>query len=138
MYAHVRVRSCDVFDVLDVFDAFDVTGDVMKFDMGASVLSRLLSDSQGASTDLGTLIQQLIAAAEPLEGKFNGAGKVAFDDFKARSDEITKALNASLSGILGGQSGMDAAFGSGDQEQGENAKSQMASANFDAARFGGR
>ncbi|MFD6472843.1 hypothetical protein ACFWEH_04960 [Streptomyces anulatus] len=110
----------------------------MKFDMGASVLSRLLSDSQGASTDLGTLIQQLITAAEPLEGKFNGAGKVAFDDFKARSDEITKALNASLSGILGGQSGMDAAFGSGDQEQGENAKSQMASANFDAARFGGR
>ncbi len=42
------------------------------------------------------------------------------------------------SGGLGGQSGMDAAFGSGDQEQGENAKSQMASANFDAARFGGR
>ncbi len=71
-------------------------------------------------------------------GKFNGAGKVAFDDFKTRSDEITKALNASLSGILGGQAGMDAAFGSGDQEQDENAKTQMASANFDAARFGGR
>ncbi|MFE2294840.1 hypothetical protein [Streptomyces sp. NPDC059452] len=110
----------------------------MKFDMGTSVLSTLISHSQGASTDLGTLIRQLIAAAEPLEGKFNGAGKVAFDDFKNRSDEITTALNASLSGILGGQSGMDAAFGSGDQEQGENAKTQMASANFDAARFGGR
>ncbi|MFJ7330190.1 hypothetical protein ACIQVN_28605 [Streptomyces cyaneofuscatus] len=110
----------------------------MKFDMGTSVLSTLISHSQGSSTDLGTLIRQLIAAAEPLEGKFNGAGKVAFDDFKNRSDEITAALNASLSGILGGQSGMDAAFGTGDQEQGENAKTQMASANFDAARFGGR
>ncbi|MGW8986768.1 hypothetical protein ACWGQ9_29465, partial [Streptomyces parvus] len=46
----IRVRS---FDVCDVFGG---TGDVMKFDMGASVLSRLLSDSQLASTDLGTLI----------------------------------------------------------------------------------
>jgi hypothetical protein len=55
-----------------------------------------------------------------------------------RSDEITAALNGSLSAILGGQSGMDAAFGTGDQEQGENAKTQMASANFDAARFSGR
>ncbi|MEK8143322.1 hypothetical protein NKH18_17840 [Streptomyces sp. M10(2022)] len=110
----------------------------MKFDMGSSVLSNLTSLSQGSSTDLGTLIRQLIQAAEPLEGKFNGAGKVAFDSFKSRSDEITAALNGSLSAILGGQSGMDAAFGSGDQEQGENAKSQMASANFDAARFAGR
>ncbi|MFI6863463.1 hypothetical protein ACIBKZ_26820 [Streptomyces sp. NPDC050421] len=110
----------------------------MKFDMGASVLSTLMSKSQGSSTDLGTLIRQLLTAAQPLEGKFHGAGKVAFDDFKNRSDEITAALNASLSGILGGQSGMDAAFGSGDQEQGENAKTQMASANFDAARFSGR
>ncbi|MEV1043686.1 hypothetical protein [Streptomyces sp. NPDC049916] len=110
----------------------------MKFDMGSSVLSTLASHSQGSSTDLGVLIRQLIAAAAPLEGKFNGAGKAAFDDFKNHADEITAALNASLSGILGGQSGMDAAFGSGDQEQGENAKSQMASANFDAARFGGR
>jgi hypothetical protein len=110
----------------------------MKFDMGASVLSNLMSQSQGSSTDLGTLIRQLIQAAEPLEGKFNGSGKVAFDSFKARSDEITAALNGSLSAILGGQSGMDAAFGTGDQEQGENAKTQMASANFDAARFSGR
>lgn len=110
----------------------------MKFDMGAQVLSTLQSQSQGSSTDLGVLIRQLVQAAQPLEGKFNGAGKAAFDLFKSRADEIAADLNASLSGILGGQSGMDAAFGSGDQEQDENAKSQMASANFDAARFSGR
>jgi len=110
----------------------------MKFDMGAQTLSTLQSKSRGSSDDLGTLIRQLVQAAEPLEGKFNGAGKVAFDSFKARSDEIASALQSSLSGILGGQSGMDSAFGSGDQEQGDNARQQMSAANFDAARFGGR
>jgi len=113
-------------------------GNLMKFDMGASVLTNLMSRSSESSTDLGTLINQLIQAAQPLEGKFNGAGKAAFDSFKTRSDEITAALNGSLAALLGGQSGMDAAFGEGDQEQGENARTQMASANFDAARFGGR
>jgi len=110
----------------------------MKFDMGAQVLTTLQSQSQGSSTDLGSLIRQLIAAAQPLEGKFNGQGRVAFDSFKSRSDEITAALNGSLAAILGGQSGMDAAFGTGDTEQGENATSQMSAANFDAARFSGR
>ncbi|WP_327679577.1 hypothetical protein [Kitasatospora sp. NBC_00458] len=109
----------------------------MKFDMGTQALTKLMSGSRTSSGDLGTLIKQLVQAAQPLEGKFNGQGKVAFDSFKSRSDEITQALNASLSAILGGQSGMEQAFGSGDQEQGQNAKKQMASANFDAARFSG-
>ncbi|MFF8831890.1 hypothetical protein [Streptomyces sp. NPDC015131] len=110
----------------------------MKFDMGAQVLSTLMSQSQGSSNDLGLLIRQLVQAAAPLEGKFNGAGKVAFDSFKSRSDEITAALNGSLAAILGGQSGMETAFGTGDTEQGDNARTQMSSANFDAARFSGR
>jgi hypothetical protein len=110
----------------------------MKFDMGAQVLSTLTSKSRGSSDDLGTLIRQLVQAAQPLEGKFNGSGKVAFDSFKSRSDEITSSLNSALSSILGGQSGMESAFGSGDQEQGENARSNMGAANFDAARFSGR
>ncbi|MFI6942931.1 hypothetical protein ACIBI4_27015 [Streptomyces sp. NPDC050418] len=110
----------------------------MKFDMGASVLSSLRSQSQTSSDDLGSLIRQLIAAAQPLEGKFNGSGKAAFDSFKRNSDEITAALNGSLSAILGGQTGMDSAFGTGDQESADNARSTMAAANFDAARFGGR
>ncbi|MFG3495853.1 hypothetical protein [Streptomyces sp. NPDC047928] len=110
----------------------------MKFDMGAQVLSTLRSQSQGSSTDLGVLINQLVQAAAPLEGKFHGSGKVAFDSFKMRADEISKALNGSLAAILGGQAGMDAAFGSGDTEQGDNARTQMSAANFDAARFSGR
>ncbi|MBC3987366.1 hypothetical protein H8N00_00240 [Streptomyces sp. AC563] len=110
----------------------------MKFDMGSTTLSDLGKSTVGSSDDLGTLIQALITAVEPLEGRFNGAGRAAFDSFKARSDEITAALNDSLRMILGGQSGMDTAFGTGDQEQADNAQQHMAGANFEAARFSGR
>ncbi|WP_055490095.1 hypothetical protein [Streptomyces sp. TP-A0356] len=107
----------------------------MRFDMGAQTLSTLMKDSRGSSSDLGSLVHRLAQAAEPLEGKFHGAGRVAFDQFKARADGIAKELNGSLAAILGGQSGMESAFGSGDQEQGENARRQMGAANFDGARF---
>ncbi|MGP4109555.1 hypothetical protein ACTWP5_01385 [Streptomyces sp. 4N509B] len=110
----------------------------MKFDMGTQTLQSLSRQSQGSSTDLGTLIQQLVSAAEPLEGRFNGQGKAAFDAFKARSDEIAHALNSALSAILGGQTGMEQAFGAGDQESTDNATQAMGSANFDAARFTAR
>ena len=58
----------------------------MKFDMGSTTLSDLGKSTEGSSGDLGSLIRQLIAAADPLEGKFNGSGKVAFDSFKAHAD----------------------------------------------------
>jgi hypothetical protein len=107
----------------------------VKFDMGAQTLSNLVRDTRGSSDDLGSLVRQLVQAAQPLEGKFNGTGRAMFDQFKARADQIASDLNSSLSAILGGQSGMDSAFGTGDQEQGDNARQQMAAANFDAARF---
>lgn len=110
----------------------------MKFDMGSTTLSNLVKQTQGSSEDLGHLIRQLIAAAQPLEGKFNGAGKAAFDRFKAHSNQITADLNSALSSILGGQSGMDKSFASGDTEMSDNAGSAMGAAHFDAARFSGR
>ncbi|WP_231849912.1 hypothetical protein [Saccharopolyspora erythraea] len=115
-----------------------VGGCGVKFDMGSSTLSTLTKQTQGSSDDLGALIRQLIAAAEPLQGKFNGAGRAAFDGFKTRADEITAELNSSLAAILGGQSGMDSSFGQGDTEMADNATSAQGSANFDAARFGAR
>lgn len=109
----------------------------MKFDMGSQTLGSLAKQTQGASDDLGSLIQQLIVAAEPLQGNFNGAGRAAFDGFKANADAITAELNSSLAAILGGQAGMDTAFGTGDTEMADNASSAAGSANFDAARFSG-
>lgn len=109
----------------------------MKFDMGAQTLGTLTKRTQGASDDLGTLIRQLIAAAEPLEGTFNGSGRAAFDNFKANADQITADLNSSLGQIVGGQGGMNQSFGTGDVEMADNAGSAQGSANFDAARFSG-
>jgi uncharacterized protein YukE len=107
----------------------------VKFDMGSSTLSTLTRQTQGADDDLGTLIRQLIAAAQPLEGTFNGNGKAAFDSFKLRADEITAELNAALRAILGGVKGMDVAFGQGDVDMADNARSLEGAANFDSARF---
>ena len=108
----------------------------MKFDMGSQTLGALTQQTQVSSDDLGTLIKQLIAAAEPLEGSFNGAGRAAFDGFKANADGITAELNGALAAILGGQSGMNQSFGQGDTEMADNANAATGSANFDAARFG--
>lgn len=110
----------------------------LKFDMGSETLSTLSKQTQGSTDDLGVLVKQLVAAAQPLEGKFNGQGKAAFDRFKEHSDEIASSLNKSLSSILGGQQGMDHAFVSGEDESADNARQSMSSANFDAARFSGR
>ncbi|MET9547723.1 MULTISPECIES: hypothetical protein [Streptomyces] len=109
----------------------------MKFDMGDTTLAVLGKSTVGSSDDLGTLIHLLVQAAEPLEGKFNGAGKATFDSFKLRADDITADLNGALSSILGGQAGMDEAFGTGDDEQADNAHQNMGAANFEAARFSG-
>lgn len=107
----------------------------VKFDMGQTTLSTLAGQTSGASDDLGTLITQLIAAVEPLEGDFNGAGRAAFDAFKSNADQVTADLNSALGAILGGQSGMDAAFSEGESEMSDNATAASGSANFDVARF---
>ena len=107
----------------------------MKFDMGSATLSTLATQTGGSHDELGALVRQLVAAAEPLEGAFNGAGRRAFDAFKLRTDEISADLNISLGRILTGQRGMDTAFVTGDMESADNATAAAGAANFDGARF---
>jgi uncharacterized protein YukE len=108
-----------------------------KFDMGSDTLSTLQTKTSGSSDQLGATIRQLIAAATPLENRFNGAGKAAFDRFKLRADDITAELNRSLSSILGGIGQMDTSFREGEQDMTSNAATTEGAANFEAARFGG-
>ena len=116
----------------------DVNGMGQKFDMGADTLGTLRTQTSGSNDELGGLIQQLVQAATPLEGNFNGAGKAAFDRFKMRGDEITGELNRSLSAILGGIGGRVTSVGVGEQDMASMARSAEGAAKFDAARFGGR
>ncbi|WP_335644923.1 MULTISPECIES: hypothetical protein [Crystallibacter] len=108
---------------------------MMKFDMGSQTLSQLTSQTGGSNEDMGQLVRNLVDAVAPLEGKFNGQARVKFDEFKARADEIANNLNGALAAILTGQSEMDLAFHTGDQESADNASQQQGAANFDAANF---
>lgn len=110
----------------------------MKFDMGADTLSTLTQQSGGAHEDVGALLRRLAGAVAPLEGRFNGAGRVAFDAFAARSDEVAAELNGALGSIIAGQQGMNRSFESGDTDMADNVRTAQGSANFDSARFGAR
>lgn len=106
-----------------------------RWDVGDQTLTTLANRTSTSGDELSGLIQQLISAAEPLAGKFNGAGKAAFDSFKARSEQITADLNAGLGSINEGQRGMDSAFRTGSQTMADDASRNMSTANFDAAKF---
>ncbi len=108
----------------------------MKFAMGSDVLSTLTKKTSTSSDDLGALVKQLAAAAEPLQGKFNGAGRAAFDKFKGETDRISADLNGALHAVLTGIGGMDRSFGEGDQQMADETRSTEGSTAFDAARFG--
>ena len=108
----------------------------MKFAMGSEVLSTLTKKTGASSEDLGALVRELGAAAAPLEGKFNGAGRAAFDAFKGRTEEISVELNQALGSVLAGVAGMDKSFTEGDTAMADETRAQQGSVSFDAARFG--
>ena len=108
----------------------------MKFAMGADTLGVLSKATSGSSDDLSLLVRQLFEAAEPLEGRFQGAGRAAFDRFKGRTDEISTELSAALAGVLMGIGGMNRSFLEGESTMVDSTSSLEAGSSFDAARFG--
>jgi uncharacterized protein YukE len=83
---------------------------VAIFDMGgAETIGDLNRQTDSANQDLGALVRRFVDAVTPLEGRFSGAGKAAFDNFKNRSDLVASELNAALPGIVQGQGGMNTA-----------------------------
>jgi hypothetical protein len=104
--------------------------------MGADTLSVLSKATSGSSDELSLLVRQLFEAAEPLEGRFQGAGRGAFDRFKGRTDEISTELKAALDGVLMGIGGMNRSFLEGETAMVDQTSSLEAGSSFDAARFG--
>lgn len=109
----------------------------MKFAMGSETLTQLTQKTSGAGDDLGALVRQLADAAEPLEGRFNGAGRAAFDRFKIEVDGIAVELNSALASVLQGIQGQDRAFREGEQQIADETTAAQGGASFEAARFGG-
>ena len=103
----------------------------MKFAMGSDVLSTLTKKTSSSNEDLGALVRQLAAAAEPLQGKFNGAGRAAFDKFKGETDRIAVDLNGALSSVLQGIGGMDRSFGEGDLQMADETQAAQGGSAFD-------
>ena len=110
----------------------------MKFAMGADTLTVLSKATSGSSDELSTLVRQLFEAAEPLEGRFQGAGRAAFDRFKGRTDAISTELKVSLDGVLGGIGSMNRSFLEGETAMVDATQSLESGSSFDAARFGAR
>ncbi|MFC4913021.1 hypothetical protein [Actinomadura gamaensis] len=106
-----------------------------RWNYGQETLITLAKGTEGSTQELATLVRQLIVAAEPLVGKFDGAGKAAFDSFKARSDEIIADLTTGLHSVNRGQVGMETAFVTGDQQMAADAHRSMGAADFDGAKF---
>jgi uncharacterized protein YukE len=107
----------------------------MTFDMGAQTLSQLTTATSSASDDLGSNVRALYDAAAPLESKFNGEGRAAFDRFKADTDDIATQLNSALAAVLGGIDGQNTAFLDGEQQMAEETGAAYSGSAFDAARF---
>ena len=95
----------------------------------------LQKNTSSSGEELESLLKDLISAAEPLEGKFDGEGKAAFAAFKNNSETITADLKQGLGRINQGQQEMDTAFRTGDETMADDANSDMGKANFDAAKF---
>lgn len=111
----------------------------MKFAMGADTLAQLTKQTSTSSEDLTRAVKDLAEAAAPLEGRFNGAARGAFDAFKGSTDAIAAELNASLRAVLSGISGMDKSFAEGTQEMADQTRQAQASTpggGYDAGRFG--
>lgn len=106
-----------------------------RWDVGETTLSTLSQNTASSGDELSNLITQLVQAAEPLSGKFDGPGKAAFDSFKARADGIAADLRAGLGSIQEGQQGMNTAFQTGTRTMADDANQNMGAANFDAAKF---
>lgn len=113
----------------------------MKFAMEADALQVLGRKTATESDDLALLVRNLLEAAEPLEGTFNGTAKGAFNSFKSRTDEISSVLSNALVGITESISGQNLAFVTAADEGADVHQSAEGAANFagaDTSKFAPR
>lgn len=104
-----------------------------KFSMQQDTLVVLGQRTSTESDDLGQLVRNFVAAAEPLEETFNGPAKAAFNSFKSKTDDIAATLNNALVGICGSIEGQNKSFVEGASEGADAHAAAEGGANFAAA-----
>lgn len=107
----------------------------MYFNMVDDALPTLNKKTSASHQDIGTLIKELIASVAPLEGKFEGAAYVQFQNFKLNADQITIDLQNSVGEVGEGQTGMHRAFVTGVDGMVANARTTAGSADYSTANF---
>lgn len=112
-----------------------------RWDMAQGAFDVSARSTAGRTGDLGGLVKALVAAAAPLEGKFQGEGKRMFDLFKNNVDQTVAALNAGMGHLATGQKGIGTAMSQAEAEQVSAGKQAQGSADAQGAaarRFSGR
>lgn len=105
------------------------------FSMTQNALLDLGKRTETESDDLGTLVRQLVEAAEPLQSTFNGPAKGTFNNFKGKTDLIASQLNGALGAIVGSISGQNLAFVQGAEDGADTHKSTEAMTDFSDETF---
>lgn len=94
--------------------------------MGSETLTQLTRHTSTAHDELTASVHKLAAAADPLEGRFNGSARGAFDRFKYGADEIANRLNLALASVLAGVDGQNVSFLEGEQEMSDQTNAAYA------------
>lgn len=109
----------------------------MKFDMHATALADYGKKADTTHQDLGALINELVAAAEPLEKKFNGEAKAAFNTFHQNTHTVSDDLKSAYGAIMGSVAEQDRAFKNFQINAGEAVASTANAQQYDLNVFKG-
>lgn len=111
-------------------------GSGQGWDRGAETLVTLGKQTGNHGDELIAIIKQLVVAAEPLSGKFEGPGREAFNRLKELAHGHSRSAMLGLSRVNEGQLGMEKAFAGGDHEMADEAHRNLAAVSgFDAQKF---
>lgn len=104
--------------------------------LGGNTAFSTVSDSTHISIgDLQATMNALRNSSDPLEGKFVGRGRAAWDNFHQNMEVFSAVVGHILQKINNSQGELNRVFNQGDVEQEENATRSMGSAAMDD-RFG--
>ncbi|GAA1459588.1 hypothetical protein NE857_02265 [Nocardiopsis exhalans] len=106
-----------------------------RIDVNFDSANDLIMTTEQAFQELGTQVEKLMTAAEPMKKSFSGSSEQEFTKLQERATAVADELNRGLFRMNEGQGEFAKVILAGDTEMADEARSQMSAANFDAAKF---